>query len=211
MLFQVIFLLLLAAALPSGAPGLFHIYMLVFKFIQTQSETYISVRNSNSSPHSISSHSVHVGSKMFKVQSKNSCYKIMVQSKNKSAFQSIEAFFKLIALYFKRGLGKIFNVRLIQLTKFQHIQFYFSCLMATAVPSSVALTLLPDHLRATASFLTRQGQQTLYLLRLVLPLPHFFVVVRFYFQIPVVRINCTIYVRWKFDPELAESSRLGNT
>ena len=83
--------------------------------------------------------------------------------------------------------------------------------MATAVPSSVALTLLPEHLQATASFLTRQGQQTLYLLRLVLPLPHFFVVVRFYFQIPVVRINCTIYVRWKFDPELAESSRLGNT
>jgi hypothetical protein len=35
--------------------------------------------------------------------------------------------------------------------------------------SSVALTLLPDYLQATASFLTRQGQQTLYLLHLVFP------------------------------------------
>ena len=80
--------------------------------------------------------------------------------------------------------------------------------MAAAASSSVALTLLPDYLQATASFLTRQGQQTLYLLHLVFPLSYFFggcggnkpVSYRF------VSLHCTNYARWKFDQELADKA-----
>ena len=57
--------------------------------------------------------------------------------------------------------------------KIHHFHFRHD-LMAAAASSSVALTLLPDYLQATASFLTRQGQQTLYLLHLVFPLSYFF-------------------------------------
>ena len=57
--------------------------------------------------------------------------------------------------------------------KIHHSDFRHD-LMAAAASSSVALTLLPDYLQATASFLTRQGQQTLYLLHLVFPLSYFF-------------------------------------
>ena len=80
MFFHVIFLPLLAAALPSGAPGLFRIYMLVFKLIQTQSETHISVRKQS---HIFRLNFFTLTISWFKVQSKThgTINKLMAQSK----------------------------------------------------------------------------------------------------------------------------------